>query len=492
MLNSKKYLRTSCWLLLLTFFFMNPLVWLFSLYSDFDRSLFNLDYFVVVLLLFWFRSKSIYYLVPISVLAIFFVFIDIIAVVSTVYTFLSIQDIFLLFQYADQANIWYILIPALLFLCVVICVFIFKKIISLLQLEALNTQACLLLCLGVILLGMIEGIKFKDTSYEHIKGIIAEKGPLEAEEWVVKRVHYVFGSQLNYLYNNFTTGFKKQYVDATDNVNRILQAGNEKEVKSIQEGMPWPYPVASDNIGDSPRVLMIMLESFGLVNELDNMFKVYPQLEKLSSLGKRKDLFSFIPFQGSTISGDVREVCKILLYAPDPKFLKHFEECVPNKLKKEGYVTYSVNAWSRGMHHADSWYQKAGIDHRFFLENLPNLGRSYAYPAGRDINVLSKIGEILKKEQDKVFVYHLTVNSHFPYDKRDGAESNFQCPDDFNEELCDFSRVHDVYFSHLYNFLKDQNNLKVIIVGDHAPPFRKKVNRDYFNSSFVPSLVIEL
>ncbi len=472
---------------------MNPFVWLFSLYSDFDRSIFNLDYFVIVLSLFWARSKPIYYLIPICILAIFLVFIDISAVVSTVYTFLSIRDLFSLVQYIDQANVWYLLIPILFFICVIVNLVLFRKIISLLQLDTLNRQGWLLLCLGVILLGMIEGIKFKDTSYEHVKSIIAEMGPLEADGWVVKETNQFFGSQLSYFYNNLNTGFKEQYFGAIDNVEKILKNGSSDEIKQIEEGLPWPHPAASDNIGDSSRVLMIVVESFGVVNDLDNMFKVYPSLKNLSGLSKnKKDSFIFIPFQGSTISGEVREICKVLLYAPDPKFLRNFEKCIPNKLKTRGYATYSVNAWSKGMYNADTWYNKAGIDNRFFLEDLPNLGRSYAYPAGRDINVLPKIAEILSKEKERVFIYHLPGNSHFPYDKRDGAESNFQCPDDFNEELCDFSRVHDVYFSHLYNFLKDQNNLKVIIVGDHAPPFRKKVNRDYFNSSFVPSLVIEL
>lgn len=89
------------------------------------------------------------------------------------------------------------------------------------------------------------------------------------------------------------------------------------------------------------------------------------------------------------------------------------------------------------------------------------------------------MGKQLSK-QNKVFLYILNINTHLPFQTQTGMwelESQYQ-------------RIKQ-QFSFLADLLKKYPVDKLLIVGDHPPPFLTESERRHYSSMFVPALIIE-
>jgi hypothetical protein len=83
-------------------------------------------------------------------------------------------------------------------------------------------------------------------------------------------------------------------------------------------------------------------------------------------------------------------------------------------------------------------------------------------------------------KQNKAFLYILTINTHLPFHTQTGM-SEFESQ---------YQRIKQ-QFSFLADLLKNYPVDKLIIVGDHPPPFLTESERSHYSSKFVPALIIE-
>ena len=89
------------------------------------------------------------------------------------------------------------------------------------------------------------------------------------------------------------------------------------------------------------------------------------------------------------------------------------------------------------------------------------------------------MGKQLSK-QKKAFLYILTINTHLPFHTQTGM----------SELESQYQRIKQ-QFSSLANLLKKYPVNKLVIVGDHPPPFLTKSERSHYSSMFVPGQIIE-
>jgi hypothetical protein len=83
-------------------------------------------------------------------------------------------------------------------------------------------------------------------------------------------------------------------------------------------------------------------------------------------------------------------------------------------------------------------------------------------------------------KQNKAFLYILTINTHLPFHMQTGM----------SELESQYQRLKQ-QFSFLANLLKTYPVDKLVIVGDHPPPFLTESERSHYSSMFVPALIIE-
>ena len=99
------------------------------------------------------------------------------------------------------------------------------------------------------------------------------------------------------------------------------------------------------------------------------------------------------------------------------------------------------------------------------------------------------------KAYSKRYVYYLTVNSHLPYIHK----INDKYPDSsFNLKALSISGEAINQLTHIKNFiiyvarhLSIYNWDKIVIVGDHRPPFYTKRERDFYQEGWVPYFILQ-
>lgn len=232
---------------------------------------------------------------------------------------------------------------------------------------------------------------------------------------------------------------------------------------------------ASKHLTKPNKVLLIISESWGRFknDELHN--------EIIAELLKNKEKFEFFnegyfPYQDATVNGEFRELCQLQVkgFAFD-KIGNKLDNCLPNHLKKSGYKTIALHGASGGLYERYDWYPKAGFDKQIFAENL--MGKKICQPfRGRcDIELFDLVEQSFA-QNDKLFLYWLTLTSHYPYDLKDlQVESVLFCRDygiDDEHAFCHNAKLHQQFFTKLANLTKNpaMRGVEVIVVGDHIPP----------------------
>jgi hypothetical protein len=101
---------------------------------------------------------------------------------------------------------------------------------------------------------------------------------------------------------------------------------------------------------------------------------------------------------------------------------------------------------------------------------------------------------LAQASKNKRFIYWLTLNSHLPVARDTSLELDLDCaglldaPDqEEHQEVC---RLHSVLLGLMRSIAdvaeKTGGDLRVIIVGDHAPPFALQRDRALFKPGVVP------
>ncbi len=223
-------------------------------------------------------------------------------------------------------------------------------------------------------------------------------------------------------------------------------------------------------------------------------------MRKLSSAELRKYYqvkFSQVPFQGSTIHGEFRELCNVKLEQyglPLPK------ACLPTLFKNHGYESVAFHGFTNQFYKRYEWYPALGFDKSYFAEDLRNEGLKRSCGASFtgicDTDVIGKIREQLQRspKTSPKFVHWMTLNSHLPLANIEVGSSTLNCEESkvlrSDSTLCTYTKLIDQVMSGVVNLAIDPSisPTHFILVGDHAPPFRDPSRRDNFYPTVVTSI----
>lgn len=253
----------------------------------------------------------------------------------------------------------------------------------------------------------------------------------------------------------------------------------------------------------STNQMLILVESMGLI---DDTIKRNAFQENISDVFKQynwKTIWGQTRFTGGTTNAELRELLDCVgsyQYFINQKNAQNFISIFQIK-KQKGYKITAIHSYKGNMFKRYIWWKNIGVDDVYFREDLQKLSNyklklNYDTPftSVNDEDVFDFIQAKTSKKSKK-FVYFLTENGHLPF------ISNFEKP--FSSRLFDIQKEASIseeaknQHKRISNFLVyvashlDSNKFqKILIVGDHMPPFLNKDDRNFYNNQFVPYCIV--
>jgi phosphoglycerol transferase MdoB-like AlkP superfamily enzyme len=245
-------------------------------------------------------------------------------------------------------------------------------------------------------------------------------------------------------------------------------------------------------------VVLVLLESWGEFHDSAagaQMLKAY----ETPGLSKRYRLETgSVPFFGSTIEGESRELCgHTFSHGLPSASTDELRTCLPALLREHGYVTIGIHGFEPRMYARERWYPRIGFGTDLFRPDLASMGMKTCQGGligTCDSDVVGFVGRRLLQAgpANPVFIHWATLNSHLPIDK-EGPESD-HCKAGSSEEqtLCIWSRlVQNVHRGIAQIASAERLSATVfIVVGDHAPPFGAQSLRSRFSQEEVPFVAL--
>jgi phosphoglycerol transferase MdoB-like AlkP superfamily enzyme len=211
-----------------------------------------------------------------------------------------------------------------------------------------------------------------------------------------------------------------------------------------------------------------------------------------------------IGFEGSTVPGELRELCGIRLLAvhPNPSILPA-GECLPRVFSKKGYTTFGIHGFIGTLFSRNRWYPVLGFDNIWFApeidEKLTGANRcGIAFHGVCDTDLWKMIVEVNSETaEQKNFFYWLTLSAHLPVEYP--KDTNLAVCVQFealveHKELCYLVLQQRQLFSEIaISITKGElNNTRILLVGDHAPPLLNNETRALFSEELVPYVDIQI
>jgi len=295
---------------------------------------------------------------------------------------------------------------------------------------------------------------------------------------------------------------------SVNNLRRAIDmAGENTRIQTTRpaESASQDFRASLENANeDFQDIMLVAIESLGeFTNRELNEFQMEPIIALENHGGVALDT-GVVAFEGSTVPGELRELCGIKLLAvhPDTSILPA-DKCLPKVLSGMGYRTWAIHGFIGTLFSRNRWYPALEFDNIWFApeldEQLQKANRcGIAFHGICDIDIWKMIVELKSSEPlSRKFIYWLTLSAHLPVEHpsslSSSACSQYQALSQ-NIELCNLVLKHRQLFSEIAMSAKrgELDNTRIILVGDHSPPFLDNNTRALFSSEHVPYIDIKI
>jgi hypothetical protein len=252
---------------------------------------------------------------------------------------------------------------------------------------------------------------------------------------------------------------------------------------------------------DTPNLVVILVESWGLGGDASIRNSLVQPYALPNLLARYTVLQGTVPFYGSTVAGEARELCGNtlgfqLMEAPAAEL----QNCLPKRLTGLDYHAVALHGMDGKFFRRSTWYKTIGFQEEWFhdqfaAEGLPNCTGPFWGTC--DADIAEWMGRRLEKRKtDPEFLYWVTLNSHLPVPVPAVLPAPASCSLTqslaLQLSLCSwYQLVANVHRSAADLAMGSLGRPTVfVIVGDHAPPFSDPVLRNRFSSTEVPFVIL--
>lgn len=246
-------------------------------------------------------------------------------------------------------------------------------------------------------------------------------------------------------------------------------------------------------------IVLVIVESWGISKDAYLNQALAASLTNSNILSRYQVRSTTVPFMGSTVPAELRELCA--RRDSDPDNVASIK-ALPAILAEKGYETVALHGFMPLFFGRKEWYPEAGFHTSLFIDDIDKMQFTHercgstAFRGICDDSVPPLIKQLLMKQtatNAPKFIYWLTLNSHYPFVAPDHP-SRFVC-NDFNlsstqQDVCNLSSTLNSTFESLSKLVMDSDisTTRFIFVGDHAPPFLMRSNEGLYDKDNVPMI----
>ncbi len=268
-----------------------------------------------------------------------------------------------------------------------------------------------------------------------------------------------------------------------------------------------------DRLGEAvPRaddLFLIVVESLSLYREAAaNALQAAPLLEHPDVLKRFSVRTGSVPFNGPTVSGELRELCRteFLLAVPLPEDVPA-ERCLPTLLAGAGYEAVAVNGYYPSFFNTSAMYRAAGFEEAYFAGSVAaGAGRGRkcgsTFRGACDNDAARFLADLVASRSApgrRNFYYWMTLNGHVPVSVPRSYDGYIDCAASRttaeHDGLCASVETNSVVMHEIATTLVEaidpDRRTTIVVVGDHAAPFLDRELRAALDDGRVPWYVLE-
>ncbi|RZL29526.1 MAG: hypothetical protein EOP64_00780 [Sphingomonas sp.] len=243
------------------------------------------------------------------------------------------------------------------------------------------------------------------------------------------------------------------------------------------------------------QILSVSLESLGLPILKADSVKLIEQ--PLRAMLKSYNIsFSHHNFYGSTLQGEMRELCSLHVNGnpSHPEIVKYFSDCLPSFLSRSGYSTWGLHGNGGEIYNRKNVYPLIGFQHAVFYSDMassPEIRPCEHTPFRGICDHDMYVRALRLFDGSRRFVHIMTLDTHLPVYPTAPSE----CSGSFrnNASLCGYSKAIMRSLNDLATTILHSNKKPdlIFIYGDHAPPFFSASTRQFFDGKQVPFIILK-
>lgn len=236
------------------------------------------------------------------------------------------------------------------------------------------------------------------------------------------------------------------------------------------------------------RIFVVVVESLGLVKNK----RLQAWLENRLVGGIQQAVHSTsVSFFGSTTYGELRTLC-LLKGNYEALTAEGGAGCLPAMLTSKGWRTSAYHGFSGKMFGRIRWWPKVGFQDIHFSEDMLSSAPPLCGAAFRGICDSSVLAKGASALGPSTLSYVLTLNTHLPLAGSD-IEPELQAlclAGNVPEQPCTLIGALGKVLQEVRHQMDKHPEALLMVVGDHAPPFRDLASRRLFSEDHVPAWII--
>jgi len=307
---------------------------------------------------------------------------------------------------------------------------------------------------------------------------------------------------------------KKAWVISTNNIlsaltnnyfyfiNQYFHKIGDERVIAYSELSPVFTYLESDSISNE---LVIIVESWGLMNDSLKQQNLQEYINNKIKNSRFTSKWGITPFEGGTTSAGLKQLVNVkgdYHYYLNHQSKNETSQSIFDIKNKQGYQTNGFHSYTGEMFTRELWWPNIGIQKMYFRNNYildkPTVkSKIYGeapFPSIKDNLMFDYL--MTKTSIDsskKQFTYFLTVNSHLPFRVINKQAVDTKDPI-LQYAISEEAKNQLIFIKNLLSYvienLPRSNYQKIVIVGDHMPPFINARDRYFYNSKMVPYLYL--
>jgi len=275
---------------------------------------------------------------------------------------------------------------------------------------------------------------------------------------------------------------------------RLVSADEPFDSAMIASGMAEEISQAADG----RNVVVVMVESLARFTNPEHEKLLTAWIENDELKARYRVETGYTTFYGSTTAAEIRELCG-RWQEFDALLEQSQADCLPARLALAGYQTTALHGFTGDMFDRRIWYPNIGFQRLLFFEQMHRAGDRVCrgvFTGLCDVQVGDRVDEILRQSNGQPqFVHWLTLNTHVPVPVAE-SDGTLGCADRsgvFDHVMvCTMVELWLQLFDRITRIAlnDDLPPTDFIIVGDHAPPFWRRKEKDLFVAGQVPWIVL--